>query len=770
MWQRPDRLRVDRAPWLMRPRTLAGLALLTVLTAAAVIPTLGRGLLLWDTGELVWYADMIADGRTPAIDYALDSHGPGRPLAVAGIWALLGRSLQSIDVLLLLLRIATTLLAWLLACHVVGPRWAALPVACLLVAPGPLPGSFEVLAMLALTWLLLRALKTPGPRSEQAFGLGLVAIALFRFDLALLGGCAWLVGTRGRPPSRRLATLAPLLGGLLLGGLGLRLSGSGVLGAGLAQIAEHAASARLLSAPGLVGPPGLAGLERSDLAFFALPLVVYPLLLRRALGSRPEVDPATVVVLLIGGGSLLTLREGLHFGSFLVAAPLLWLAIAMLLAPPAGGAPLPARRALIHRALGVLLVAALLGQAVGPHRGSLHAGSFTIPWDRSRQLDTELGPRWLDAAEWAAVGPLLADLAELPDGPLWVAADQPLLYGLSGRQPLTSLPGLTRHAGDEQRQQQLLVELQATTPTIAVAQVDSDGLAPLGTLLPDVAAWLRSEYREVTSGAGQVMTHRVRRRARYLSPPDGVSIAAAHWLADGGGLEVDGDWQDVDVVVVRRLSELGTEPGLGLAQLKGAITARGGRIGVVRPALDPRYHPEQFGAGFRRSALLDEPADSPMWRRLGPELRQALARPGLLPLWVRRSLADRFDELLSDRALFVDLNAFYDARTSVASEIARDIPARWMALAQWIHYRFDQRGVFDPEGPPLDELDRLALRRVNWICLSAWFEGQDRPAVGPWLPAPPGVLARQATERGLRIERTLPVTPGLELAVLAIAE
>jgi len=257
-------------------------------------------------------------------------------------------------------------------------------------------------------------------------------------------------------------------------------------------------------------------------------------------------------------------------------------------------------------------------------------------------------------------------------------------------------------------------------------------------------------------------------RIRYESgAPNSLAVAAASWVTGGSPLLVDSSWDDLDLVV---LDEQGNDIASRLSAVHASIVTRRGRIAVIRPARVPTYHPELFGAAFRRSALLAEPEDSPMWKRLGRALREEFASSRPLSHTSRVALAGHFNALLDDRGLFVSLSKFYDARTSTASEIMSVIPVRWQPLAQWIHHQYDHRGIFDPEGPELDALDLEALRRFNAICLSMWFSGQDPPVLGTLFPNPPGTLEGAAKQSGLRIGPTFPVAPGLEIVVLELQD
>jgi hypothetical protein len=256
-------------------------------------------------------------------------------------------------------------------------------------------------------------------------------------------------------------------------------------------------------------------------------------------------------------------------------------------------------------------------------------------------------------------------------------------------------------------------------------------------------------------------------RVRYdEGKPDTVAIAAAAWMTEGQEQLVGDYWKDVDLVVLREPRE---NLALRLEDARRSILVRRGRIGVIRPTRVPTYHPELFGAGFRREALMAEPEDSPMWNRLGPRLRASLGGSGPLSDEVRVELAEQFKVLLDDRSLFSGLSTFYDARTSTASEIMSVIPVRWQPLAQWLQHNFDERGVFDPEGPELDALDVQALRRFNSICLSTWFFDEYSNVLGSLLPSAPERFEAAVTKARLRVSQTFPVAPGLEVVALELA-
>jgi hypothetical protein len=164
---------------------------LAALTALAVLPCLGEGLMLYDVGELVYFADAVADRQVPGRDYVINAYGPGRYFLLAGLWELLGRSFSVIWGLFFVLRLAITALSWELARRLIPGRWAYLPPLLLILVPGPLHKGFYLLGtlVLALAFALL-ARKARWAEAGTWFGLGVViaCVALFRLDLGGFGG------------------------------------------------------------------------------------------------------------------------------------------------------------------------------------------------------------------------------------------------------------------------------------------------------------------------------------------------------------------------------------------------------------------------------------------------------------------------------------------------------------------------------------------------------------------------------------------------------
>ncbi len=478
-------------------------AVLAGTTALLILPQLGRGLMLYDLGELLYFTDAFTDRLAPGADYQVNAYGPGRYLLLSGLFGLFSRSFDVIWGLFLVLRLGITALLWQVGRRYLPTHWAILPVVCLWVAPGPLHKGFYLLGSLALMWGFLRYLDRPGRRRAAAFGLLLAAVALFRLDLGLFGALLFTFGALGQ---RRVADLAVAAAPTALGLLGFAivLAGEGVLGTVIGQLLSDAFTNQTISTPSFPGPSSLAS-GNGDAWFLWLPLVVYgglALLLVRAeallgRGSTSEERRRLGALLVLGLLTLNQVRMKPEFGHLLQAGPLLWLAAAVLLAWmtrrtwPGWGA--------VALGLGLLLPTLLVLHTVQAHRGDVYTGSFTIPEERRTSLDTQLGRVWLNEGEHAELAPTLAWLGQQPPGALWVPTNQPLLYGLTGRDDATGFVGVLYYAGDRADQNQLIQRLETRRPPVAVFVNDTvEGPERLiGVAAPRVHSYLLTHYDEV---------------------------------------------------------------------------------------------------------------------------------------------------------------------------------------------------------------------------------------------------------------------------------
>jgi hypothetical protein len=156
---------------------------------------------------------------------------------------------------------------------------------------------------------------------------------------------------------------------------------------------------------------------------------------------------------------------------------------------------------------GILPVLVLVA-TLETHRGSVYTGSFTIPEARTRDLDTAMGTVHLNAGEHAQLERVLRWLKRAPPGPLWVPTNQPLLYGLSGREDVTGYVGLIYYADDPAKEQRYLARLKANPPPVAVF-IDDTIEGPgrrLRAAAPRVHNYLREHYKTVrTVGEVEMM-------------------------------------------------------------------------------------------------------------------------------------------------------------------------------------------------------------------------------------------------------------------------
>jgi hypothetical protein len=494
-----------------------------LLTLGTVVPTLGHGLMLYDLGELAFYVDAIRAGGTPGVDFVVNGYGPGRYYLLAGIVSLFPTPLLAYSVTFLVLRLVTSALLLELGLRLLPRSWALLPVAAILVAPGPLHKGFFAVATLALALAAVAYLQRTSAARALAFGVVLAATALFRVDLGLFGGLVWLaLASRAHQQQRWqgrqfVLGMLPLLAGALaaLGGF-LALYGGAALSAVWAQVWADAAMNQSVDLPTFPGPAQLLGPGWLDALFLWLPLAVYPLLCWRwwrggpVLGE-PRGEPkgpgespreAWLALGLLGVLVCNQVRMKPEFGHLLQAGPLLYLAFALLGAEWSARRAATARRWGLAEGLGLALPVLLLANALFFHRGDLYTGSVTIPWQRDLVLQTPFGSARLGSGERATLGPLLAYLErEVPTGPLWVPTHQPLLYALSGRADVTGVPALAYYAQHPLRQEQILAALEADLPEVVVF-VDNTIEGPrllLKNAAPRVHAWLQERYQPVRS-------------------------------------------------------------------------------------------------------------------------------------------------------------------------------------------------------------------------------------------------------------------------------
>jgi hypothetical protein len=495
---------------------------LAALTALAVLPCLGEGLMLYDVGELVYFADAVADRQVPGRDYVINAYGPGRYFLLAGLWELLGRSFSVIWGLFFVLRLAITALSWELARRLIPGRWAYLPPLLLILVPGPLHKGFYLLGtlVLALAFALL-ARKARWAEAGTWFGLGVViaCVALFRLDLGGFGGLvALFVLYATRTPLRMALPLAlPLVAGLASAAALLSPLGSDILPAVLSQLGDDLLKNQTIQYPVMPGLAELLAFEAWTPYFLWLPLPIYLTTIgvlsrhwtRNAAGRVSPSSLALSCVLLLGVLTCNQVRMKPEYGHLLQAGPMLWLCTAVLLhrLGRAGGLG----RRMLSAALALALLVGLMVTTMTISKGNIYTGSFTIPWERNRPLATPLGQVDLNGGEHAQLAPMLESLAAFPPGPLWVPTNQPLYFALSGRQDVTGHVGVVYYKGNLARQIEIIGRLEESRPRLAVFVDDSiEGPSlRLAKAAPQIYSYLMTHYAPlVTYGNHQLMKRR----------------------------------------------------------------------------------------------------------------------------------------------------------------------------------------------------------------------------------------------------------------------
>jgi len=472
--------------------------------------------MLLEVGEISFVVDKLLAGLVAGRDFAVPSGGPGSYLLFATLTELFSPFLESYWSVVLFLRVGVSALALELGRRILPFAWPVLPLACLLVAPGPLSSSFFVAGTLSLALAFVHYLRAPGWRRAMALGLVVLGVGFFCLDLGVFGvfgTAAVCLSSKRRRPHLSFGLLPPLAA------LALALSSSGVEAEALAAMAGRVWVEGVGVAAGSSAHPG-----GRHLVFLGLPLVVYVVLLVR--WRRPTREPAAP--LLLAGLGILVLRPlggAMDFAGFLDAAPLLYFAVALVLSGPREGSDdLPAggrspKATGLAVALAALLPIALATHTGAAHRGLLHTGSWTIPHERTVLLETRIGSAWLTPAEHAELEPLLVWLErDAPPGPLWVPTDQPLYYALSGRPDVTGHASLDSYADSEADQDRVLSRLQRARPPVAVVRPPvpsgadggpSPGEGRLEAAAPRVHAYLVEHYEEVRRfGSNRVFLRR----------------------------------------------------------------------------------------------------------------------------------------------------------------------------------------------------------------------------------------------------------------------
>ena len=486
-------------------RRLIGHAILAALTVLSVAPTLGRGLMLYDLGELLWLTERLTGPDTPGVDFVVNGYGPGRYLLLGGLFGLFGQHLWVVWGLFLALRLAASATAWELARRFLPDRYAWLPVTCLILAPGPLHKGFFVLGTLAVALALVAWLRSPSPRRALVFGVVLALAGLFRLDLGAFGAIAFVL-TLPRVPDGRWGALlrAAAPGVLVLAATAawLATTGAGALPAALADVLADARVNHRISSPAFPGPAELLRSLEAWLLWLPIPtwLLLAALVIRRRLDGHPDEGPL-LGLLVLGGLAFNQVVMKPEAGHLFQAGPLLWLALAIVAAALRWGGPL----------LVAVAPLMLLAATLGPLRGDLYAGSFTIRWERDVRVQTRLGGAHLNAGEAQEIGDVLDWLDAQPPGALWVPSNQPLLYALSGREDVGGYPTLLYFADDPEAASELLDRLEATPPPLAVF-IDDTVEGPerrLEAAAPEVHRYLLSHYEEVArAGRARLMRRR----------------------------------------------------------------------------------------------------------------------------------------------------------------------------------------------------------------------------------------------------------------------
>ncbi|MFO7566123.1 MAG: glycosyltransferase family 39 protein [Enhygromyxa sp.] len=374
----------------LSPRFVASVLLGTGLLVFAIVRAS-----LWfddfsnpDIGAIASTADLILAGGLPYVD-TIEFKPPGVGFLFAGVFALLGRSLDALQIAYAAWLLLGAGAIWLGARDPSDPRPAALATAVYLLYAGMFDFNYSAWMMPAYAWAWVatqRGLSRPTLSWSIAAGaLGVLAFTLKQqavvLGLAMI--VAWLLARRrGAAGARSTTPLWWLLGGAIgLLPLTLRYAIAGelpALYAGLFAFGKVAAYAQAGGAH--LGPLALVGavlaqLVRTFPVALALACVagVAAALDRKAdRAGPPMLDTVVLLLVSIAAGGLGGARFYLHY--LVQDLP----ALALLAGHPAtvgllGRGPAPSRAHALARALGWIVVsAATIGQALQIAGGDGH--------------------------------------------------------------------------------------------------------------------------------------------------------------------------------------------------------------------------------------------------------------------------------------------------------------------------------------------------------------------------------------------------------------
>lgn len=470
-------------------------------TIVVLVPQLGRGVMLWDHGEVVFFAQQFLDGNVPGIDYTVNAYGPGRYVLMATLFGSFGKSLSLLWGVLLLLRLGITACAYEIGLRVLphrarGLAWVA-PLA-LIALPGPLHKGFYVLGALALTLALLRWIERPVPRRALYYGFVLATVATFRMDLGFFGAAIFFVAAWAVPKRSGQIVLAwgpvILTAGAVAAAI-LAMGGFEAVAAVSDQVWDDIAKNNRILYPVMPGLGALMAGARLGEWLMWSPLPIY-LGLFAVLGLSPGPSRSKLgVVLLFGLATCNQVRMKPEFGHLLQTLPIAYVAWSLVVARLLEAERGPGR-ATVAIVVASMLPILVLVATLQDHRGSVYTGSFTIPVERTKELKTAMGTVHLNVGEHSQLDRILRWIRAAPEGPLWVPTNQPLLYGLSGRADVTGHVGLIYYADDADREARYLARLQANPPAVAV-YIDDTIEGPgrrLRAAAPRVHTYLRENY------------------------------------------------------------------------------------------------------------------------------------------------------------------------------------------------------------------------------------------------------------------------------------
>jgi SAM-dependent methyltransferase len=245
-------------------------------------------------------------------------------------------------------------------------------------------------------------------------------------------------------------------------------------------------------------------------------------------------------------------------------------------------------------------------------------------------------------------------------------------------------------------------------------------------------------------------------------------------LVSGEGVDPFYRQHKFDVIIAFEMFVYLADPAAYFRELRGSLKSEKGRLFIGNGKHFPRFDRSDFADLPAVAGQLRELAPThPLIKRLDPKLVAALTagdQPDGASAGLAEMLAKAFNAVLDDNLFFGEMDAYYNARTQVASEVLQIVPARLGVLTRWLVYAFDQTALFEEPSRVLNDQEKYVVFTLNKILLEGLFRqsmATTNFAFPKALYLPPAGVARRLEKAGFRLVRVHDSLPYFDLMEFA---